>query len=250
MRPNRLREIWAEGRAATNCWLAIPSVLSAEIIAHQGWDSLTIDMQHGQADYAAMVAMAAAISATPSVPLVRVPWNNFGDVGRALDAGIYGIICPNVDTAEQAAQFVSACLYPPCGTRSAGPNRATLYGGSDYMAKANDTILTIVQVESASALASVDKIANVEGLDMLYVGPFDLALSIGRPAGMDSTDPVTLKAIDDILAAAKRAGRKAGIYCTSVDYAKQMIAKGFDLVTVVNDRALIGSGGPMARAFR
>src|SRR5438128_1604300 len=127
MRANRLREIWASGRAATNCWLAIPSIMATEVVAHQGWDSLTIDMQHGQIDYAAMIAMLVAISGTPSVPLLRVPWNNPGDVMRALDAGVYGVICPNVDTVEQCKQFVSAAHYAPMGWRSFGPHRAVIY---------------------------------------------------------------------------------------------------------------------------
>jgi 4-hydroxy-2-oxoheptanedioate aldolase len=139
MRPNRLREAWAAGRAVTNCWLTLPGGLAAEIIAHQGWDSLTIDMQHGQVDYAAMCAMLTAISTTDAVPLVRIPSYDFGDIGRALDAGAYGVICPNVDTREEAERFVSACRYAPQGTRSVGPKRAVLYGGPDYLARANET---------------------------------------------------------------------------------------------------------------
>ncbi len=250
MRPNRLREIWAGGKAATNCWLAIPSIMSAEIIAHQGWDSLTIDMQHGQADYHAMVAMLVAISTTPAVPLVRIPWNNPGDVTRALDAGVYGVICPNVDTVEQCRQFIDAARYAPMGMRSVGPHRAAIYGGSNYLTESNATLLTIVQIESALGLQNVDAIAKVEGLDMLYIGPSDLGLSLGRSPNADPTDPVTVKAMDDILAAAKRAGLKSGIYCASVAYAKQMVAKGFDLVTVTNDQTLLGSGARMAKEFQ
>ena len=94
MRPNRLKDIWKSGRAASNFWLGLPAALGAEIAAHQGWDSLTIDMQHGQIDYAAMCAMLTAISTTDAVPLVRVPWNAPGDIMRAADAGAYGVICP------------------------------------------------------------------------------------------------------------------------------------------------------------
>jgi 4-hydroxy-2-oxoheptanedioate aldolase len=249
MRPNRLREIWASGKQANNAWLAIPSIFSAEMMAQQGWDSLTVDMQHGQADYAALIQMLVAISTGNSTPLVRVPYNNPGDVMRALDAGVYGVICPNVDTVAQCRQFVNAMRYPPLGTRSLGPHRATIYGGADYVTQANETLLAIVQIESKLALENVDAIAAVKGLDMLYVGPSDLAFSIGRPPRIDTDDPVTLKAIDEILAAAKRAGLKSGIYCASVEYSKKMLAKGFDLVTVVNDQALIGSGRAMVKAL-
>jgi 4-hydroxy-2-oxoheptanedioate aldolase len=249
MRANRLREAWAEGRAVTNCWLSLPGALATEILSHQGWDSLTIDLQHGQADYAQMCAMLTAISTTPTVPLVRVPWNNPGDVNRALDAGAYGVICPNIDTAEECERFVSACRYAPLGTRSVGPKRAVLYGGADYLAKANETILTFAQVESAKALANVKAIAAVKALDAIYIGPTDLGLSLGREPKADQTDPVVVQAIDAILAAAKQAGKRAAIYCKSVEYARAMIAKGFDFVTVTSDEALLSAGAAAAAQF-
>lgn len=250
MRANRLRQAWAQGRAVTNCWLTLPGSLATEILSHQGWDSLTIDLQHGQADYAGMCAMLTAISTTDAVPLVRVPWNDPGDIMRALDAGAYGIICPNVDTAEECERFVSACRYAPQGTRSVGPKRAMLYGGADYLSKANETLLTIAQVESARALANVQAIAAVKGLDVIFIGPTDLGLSLGREPKADQTDPVVVKAIDEILAAAKSAGKRAAIYCKSVAYAKAMIAKGFDFVVVTSDEALLSSGAAVAAQFR
>jgi len=250
MRTNRLREIWASGRAATNCWVSIPSAIATEIVAHQGWDSLTVDMQHGMADHITMCAMLTAISTTNAVPLVRVPFNNPGDIYRALDAGAYGIVCPNVDTPEDCERFVAACRYAPAGTRSVGPRRAMFYGGGDYVAKANETILTMAQVESATALANVSKIAAVKELDVLLIGPNDLGLSLGREARTDQTDPVVMKAIDQILGAAKAAQKRAAIYCSSTAYAKEMIAKGFDLVVVTSDEALLASGRALAAQFR
>jgi 4-hydroxy-2-oxoheptanedioate aldolase len=250
MRPNRLREAWAEGRAVTNCWVTLPGSLATEILAHQGWDSLTIDMQHGQADYAAMCAMLTAISTTDTVPLVRIPSYDFGDINRVLDAGAYGVICPNVDTRAEAERFVSACRYAPQGTRSVGPKRAVLYGGADYLAKANEMLLTIAQIESATALANVEAIAHVPGLDVLFIGPTDLGLSLGRAAKADQTDPVVVEAIDRILAVTKAAGRRAAIYCKSVEYSKAMIAKGFDFVVVISDEALLSTGAAVAAQFR
>src|SRR5437870_13390956 len=96
MRANRIRELWASGKPALNCWITLPGSLAAEMLAHQGWDSLTVDLQHGGSDYASMCAMFAAISTTDTVPLMRVAWNAPGDVMRALDAGAYGVICPTV----------------------------------------------------------------------------------------------------------------------------------------------------------
>jgi 4-hydroxy-2-oxoheptanedioate aldolase len=250
MRPNRLREAWAAGRAVTNIWVSLGGILPTEILAHQGWDSLTIDMQHGQADFAGVVQMLTAISTTDAVPLVRVPWNNPGDINRVLDAGAYGVICPNIDTREECERFVSACHYAPLGTRSVGPKRAVLYGGADYLAKANETILTMAQVESAKALANVAAIASVNGLDVVFIGPTDLGLSLGREPRADQTDPVVVKAIGEILAATKTAGKRAAIYCKSVDYAKAMIARGFDFVVVTSDEALLSSGAAAAAQFR
>ena len=242
MRPNRIRQLWDQGKPALNCWITLPGVLAAEMLAHQGWDSLTVDMQHGQSDFGAMCAMFAAISTTDTVPLMRVAWNVPGDVMRALDAGAYGVICPNIDTAEDCARFVGACHYPPAGYRSFGPKRGLLYGGPDYVHHANDTILTIIQIETATGLKNVDDIAKVPGLDMLYVGPSDQGLALGREAKQNQTDPVVMEAVDKILAAAHGAGLKAGMHCTSAEYAAQMIEKGFDFLTVISDETLLARG--------
>jgi 4-hydroxy-2-oxoheptanedioate aldolase len=250
MRANRLREIWAGGKQATNIWLGLPSMLAAESISHQGWDSVTVDMQHGHIDFGSMVAMLTAISTTTAVPLVRVPWNEPGDVMRALDAGAYGVICPNIDTREQCERFVGACRYAPLGYRSVGPRRAVLYGGGDYIAKANETVLAAVQVESALGLKNVAEIAGVKSLDMIYVGPTDLALSLGRDIRAGLADTVLLQAIDQILAAAKAAGVRTGIYCRNAEDAKAMFAKGFDLTTVTSDDALLAAGAGIAAKFR
>jgi 4-hydroxy-2-oxoheptanedioate aldolase len=143
---------------------------------------------------------------------------------------------------------VGALRYAPLGYRSLGPNRARLYG-DDYQVKANETLLAIVQIETAAGLANVEAIAGVKGLDMLYIGPSDLGLSMGREGRMDQTDPIVVAAIDKILATAKKAGLTAGIYCTSADYAKQMFKKGFDLVTCTSDTALLRAGAALRREF-
>jgi 4-hydroxy-2-oxoheptanedioate aldolase len=244
-----LKDIWKGARAASNFWLGLPTGLGAEIAAHQGWDSLTVDMQHGQIDYAAMCAMLTAISTTDAVPLVRVPWNVPGDIMRVADAGAYGVICPNIETAEECERFVGACRYAPLGYRSVGPRRAMLYAGADYMTHANDTVLAIAQIETAKGLANVRTIAAVKGLDMLYVGPSDLGLSLGRSPRADQTDPIVVEAIDAILRCAKEAGLRAGIYCRSVEYARDMALKGFDLVTVTSDEALLSAGAEARARF-
>ena len=134
MRENRLRTLWQQNKHAVNGWLAIPNSFSAEVMAHQGWDTLTIDMQHGVIDYAPMVTMLQAISTTPTVPIVRVPWLEPGIIMKSLDAGAYGIICPMVNTREDAQRWSRTRITRRSGSRSFGPVRATLYGGPDYAA--------------------------------------------------------------------------------------------------------------------
>jgi 4-hydroxy-2-oxoheptanedioate aldolase len=182
------------------------------------------------------------------VPLVRVGWNDPAEVMRAADAGAMGVICPTVNTREECEKFVGALRYAPLGYRSLGPNRARFYG-EKYQAKANETLLAIAQIETAAGLENVEAIAGVEGLDMLYVGPSDLGLSMGRDGVIDQTDPVVVAAIDKVLATAKEAGLKAGIYCIAPAYSKQMLKKGFDLVTCVSDTGLLRAGAALQREF-
>jgi 4-hydroxy-2-oxoheptanedioate aldolase len=236
MRPNKLREIWKVGKKANNCWLSLASPFGAELIAHQGWDSVTIDLQHSPADFKDALAMLTAVSTTGCVPIVRVPENSPGDICRVLDAGAYGVICPTINTAEEAKRFVSAARYHPQGVRSIAPYRAVLYGGADYVARANETVLTLAQIETASGLANVEAIAKTPGLDMLFVGPSDLGLSLETTDGRANLiDDATQAAIDRILHAARAAGKYAGIFGNTAEFAKLMFAKGFDLVTVTTD---------------
>ena len=235
LRENRLRTLWSEGRAAVNGWLAVANGFSAETMAHQGWDTLTIDLQHGVVDYQAMVTMLQAISTTPTVPLVRVPWLEPGILMKTLDAGAYGVICPMIDGVEDARRFASACRYPPLGNRSYGPTRGFLYGGPDYFSGANEEILTLAMIETPQGLRDVYQIAAIEGIDGLFVGPSDLSLALGLEPGVDWRSGSFANAIDHILAAARRHGKMTGIYCTSVPFALDMKQKGFDYLNLAND---------------
>jgi 4-hydroxy-2-oxoheptanedioate aldolase len=242
MRPNRLREIWKSGGAALNGWLAIPNSFSAETMAHQGWDALTIDLQHGVVDYQAMVSMLQAVSTTATVPVVRVPWLEPGILMKTLDAGAYGVICPMVNTREDAQRLVAYTHYAPRGTRSFGPVRALLYGGADYPSAANDTIVTFAMIETAQALDNLDDILSVEGLDAIYIGPSDLSLALGCTPTFDDVDPPVAQAIDHILARAKAHGLVAAIHNGSPEAALARIAKGFQFVTVSSDARLMAAG--------
>ncbi|MFO1224052.1 MAG: aldolase/citrate lyase family protein [Burkholderiaceae bacterium] len=242
MRENRLRTLWQQNKPAVNGWLAIPSSFSAEVMAHQGWDTLTIDMQHGVIDYAQMVTMLQAISTTPTVPIVRVPWLEPGIIMKSLDAGAYGVICPMVNTREDAQRLVSYTHYAPKGSRSFGPVRANLYGGADYPSKANDTIVAFAMIETKQALDNLDSILSVEGLDAIYIGPSDLSLALGCRPVFDDVDPPTAQAIEHIVKRAKAHGVRAGVHNGVPAVARARIALGFDFVTLGSDARLLSAG--------
>jgi 4-hydroxy-2-oxoheptanedioate aldolase len=239
VRENRLRTIWSNGGTVVNGWLQVPSSFSAEVMAHTGLDSLTIDMQHAPVDYESLVPMLQAISTTDTVPVVRVPWNDPGIIMRALDAGCYAVICPMVDTREQAEAFVGACRYPPAGYRSYGPYRAALYGGGDYTEYADETVVTIAMVETREALENLDGIMDVEGLDAVFVGPSDLGQNLGYGPGPVREEPEVVEAIDRVLAAARDRGLAAGIFAGTPEHASRMIEKGFSFVNVSTDVRLM-----------
>ena len=242
MRENRLRTIWKSGGAVVNGWLAIANSFSAETMAHQGWDSLTIDLQHGVVDYQGMVPMLQAISTTSTVPVVRVPWLEPGILMKTLDAGAYGVICPMINSREDAQKLVAYTHYAPRGTRSFGPVRALLYGGADYPTHANDTIVTFAMIETAKALDNLDDILSVEGLDAIYIGPSDLSLALGCTPTFDDLDPQAAQAVEHILARAKAHGIVAGIHNGTAESALKRIAKGFQFVTVSSDARLMAAG--------
>ncbi len=242
MRENRLRTLWQADQPAVNGWLALANSFSAEVMAHQGWDTLTIDLQHGVVDYQAMVGMLQAISTTATVPIVRVPWLEPGILMKTLDAGAYAVICPMVNTREDAQKLVAWTTYAPRGTRSFGPIRATMYGGADYPQEADKTIVRFAMIETAQALDNLDAILSVEGLDAIYIGPSDLSLALGCRPVFDDVDPACAQAIDHILARAQAHGVKAGIHNGRPDVALARIAKGFRFVTVSSDARLLAAG--------
>ena len=242
MRPSRIRQVWEQDRVVLNGWLAIPSSFSAEIMAKQGWDSLTIDMQHGLIDYQAAVEMLTGISTTEVAPLVRVPWLDSGIIMKMLDAGSYGILCPMINNRRDAEELVSACRYPPRGHRSYGPIRALPYAGADYLEHADETIVVLALVETKEALNNLDDIMTVEGLDGVYVGPSDLSLSLGLQPKIEPDEPKLLEAFDTILATSVRHGIQVGIHTATASYAKRMVGKGFQFVTVSSDARLVMTG--------
>jgi len=243
MRPNKVREIWRAGGHVLNGWCGIPNGFSAEIMAHMGWDSLVVDMQHGVIDYQVMVSMLQGISTTDVTPMVRVPWNDPPAIMKALDAGAYGVICPMINSRAQCEAFVGACRYAPRGYRSSGPIRATLYGGPDYHEKADDTIVALAMIETREALDNLDAILSTPGLDGIYVGPSDLSISLGHAPGLDKSDEFMISALTRIIDGCKRHGVQPGLHTGSTAYAKRMLGMGFKFVTVMGDARLLTMAG-------
>ena len=247
MRKNKLKKMILEGKPIINGWLQIPSSFSTEVMAYQGWDSLTIDMQHGVVDYPNAVQMLQSISTTEVTPLARVNWNEPGQIMKILDAGCYGVICPMVSNRLEAERFVGACMYPPKGYRSYGPVRGLIYGGGDYGDYANDEILKIAMIETKEALDKLDEIMTTPGLDGIYIGPADLSLAIGEKPAFDNPEGTpTYKQIVNILNHAKKNKVFAGLHNASPEYAKKMIDLGFSLVTVGSDQRYMSGGAKSA----
>ena len=247
MRKNKLKEIFKLGKAAVNGWLQIPNSFTAELMANQNWDSLTLDLQHGVIDYPNAVGMLQAISTTNVVPLARVNWNEPGQIMKILDAGSYGIICPMVSNKKEAENFVKACMYPPEGYRSYGPIRGLVYGGSDYADKANDEILKFAMIETKESLDNLNEIMQTPGLDGIYIGPADLSLALGKKPSFDKPkgDPV-YETIMKILDHAKKNKIIAGIQNGEPEYAQKMIDEGFQLVTIGSDQRYMTAASKIA----
>ena len=241
MRENKVQSLWKRGEAVLNGWLTLPSSWTAEVMANQGWDSLTIDMQHGLMDYQTAFGMLQAISTTSTTPLVRVNWNEPGSIMKVLDAGAYGVICPMINSRAECEAFVGACRYHPRGYRSAGPTRATVYAGRDYETYANQTVITLAMIETRQAMDNLDEIMSVPGLDGVYVGPNDLSLSMDLPERANLTEAHMVPLLEKIVAATKRHGIQAGIHTRSAVDGRLMIEKGFTFVTVNSDTALLTS---------
>lgn len=232
---NPAKQHLREGKTIINGWLHIPSPLTAEAMAHAGFDTLTLDLQHGPYSFEAVLPMLQAMNGTPIAPLARVPWNEPGMIMKLLDAGCYGLICPMINTPEQCDAFVKACRYPPLGYRSFGPTRVRLHAGNDYAKVANSEILTLAMIETAEALENLEAIMSVPGLDGVYVGPADLSQSLGGAPGADWQDGPVLKALETVLELARKHDIVAGVHTMSVGYARRMSEWGYRFVTVQSD---------------
>jgi 4-hydroxy-2-oxoheptanedioate aldolase len=243
VRKNKIKELWAAKKCVTLGWLSVASSFTAEVMARQGgFDALCIDLQHGTNEWNDVLPMLQAISQTDVVPVVRVAWNDPPSIMRALDLGAYGVIVPLINNAKEAAAAVAACRFPPVGYRSNGPIRAAQYGGSDYVANANDEIVVMAMIETKEGIANLDAICATPGLDAVYIGPADLSFALGLPPRADNPDPRHMATCDKILAAAHKAGIKCVMHCATGAFAAGAVKRGFDMVMVTSDISCMVAG--------
>ena len=235
MKKNAILEIWKKNKACINGWLSIPNSFTAEAMSKMGWDTITIDLQHGQNDYSTSISMLQSISNSDIVPFARVPWNEPGIIMKMLDLGVMGIIAPMINTKKECEDFVSYCNYPPNGQRSFGPMRAQLIYGRDYYEYANREIVSLAMIETKEAVENIDGILSVPNLTGVYIGPGDMCSSYGLKPSFDVKDDPVYGNIKMIAKKAKEKGKIAGIHNGTTSYAKEMIDIGYQFVTVSSD---------------
>jgi 4-hydroxy-2-oxoheptanedioate aldolase len=234
------------GEIVFSGWSSLPAPTLVEVLARDGFSAVAIDMQHGMWDFAAAVTGIGAIHGAGSAPIVRIPYHDWAMVSRALDMGAEGVVAPLINTVTDAKKFVAVAKFPPVGERSWGPNRAIMLGGfadvNSYLRDANDMTVTIAMIETREALANVDAIAAVKGIDVLFVGPSDLSITTTDGAVLDPHSKDVEAALDKIVAAAKKAGKVAGLYCATGERAAAMARRGFGYLAVGNDLGFFREG--------
>lgn len=237
---NQLKDIWADGKVAHGGWLSIGHTMTAEVMGSIGFDYLCVDMQHGTADFNQAFSILQTLRSSSCTPIARVPWNEPGIIGRVLDAGAVGIIVPMVNSVEEAAAAVAACRYPPDGARSWGPIRAQRIHDGYSPASANAGVACIPMIETAQAVAALDEILQVPGIDAVYVGPADLSISYGQAPASDNDGPFA-EALGRIVAACEANNVVPGIH-TSPQYAQKRREQGFRMITVASDLLGLAAG--------
>jgi 4-hydroxy-2-oxoheptanedioate aldolase len=224
-----------------NAWLTLGQPYVIEVTAEAGWQAVSIDMQHGLGDQPELLACLAAAKAAAVPALVRTAVLDAGLMARALDAGAQGVIAPMIETAEQAALVVEAVKYPPLGNRSYGPYRARMMVEGDYFANANGWSIAGAQIESRRAIDNIDGILATPGLDLVYVGPNDLAISMSNGRERNLRAPEVLEAIDLVRRKAEARGIITAIFANEADYAKMLIEAGWQAISIGTDGGWLSS---------
>lgn len=233
------------GETVYSAWMTVPSSLHAEALAEDGWDAIVIDMQHGFSAYDDMLASVAAINKAGCAPIVRVPIRDDGLLGRVADTGAEGVICPMINSGQEASWFARSIKYPPEGQRSWAPKRALSLFGMDnakYLAQANDITVTMAMVETAVAIKSIDSICSTPGIDMIFAGPNDLCVNLTEGKHVDPMRNEVVRALELIVRKCEAHGKIAGAYANNTDIARTYREMGFQFINVGNDQAYMQAG--------
>lgn len=248
---NHLHKTLHSNSLALGAWQMLPGSNLSRILARTNPTWICVDTEHGNISDTAMHESVAAIASCGVSPIVRTVSNEGWMIKRALDAGAHGIVIPQLNNAEEAAGVVRAAKFPPQGVRGFGspfamerfvPKNGDPISASEYLQQANEALVTIIQIETQQALDNVDAIAAVPGVDVLFVGPYDLGNSIGYPILADGMHEELKAAIEKIHIAAKKAGKHSGIYCTDGDQARVYADRGFTMISAMTDSLALGQG--------
>jgi 4-hydroxy-2-oxoheptanedioate aldolase len=234
-----VRDRLRRGPTLLGTFSVIPSVEVVELIGLAGFDAVVLDMEHGGYELDNLGAVILAARARNIEPLVRVRWNEPALIGAVLDAGAAGVIVPHVQSADDAAAVVAAGRFPPAGARGAHPwVRAADYdAGSEWFARANDSVALVVMVEGVEGLAAVDDILATPGLDAVFIGPVDLASSLGLGTQLDH--PRVLEAVQDVVERAAAAGVAAACFSATAEGARRWLDLGVRMVMVGVDTQIL-----------
>ncbi|HCR18843.1 MAG TPA: 2-dehydro-3-deoxyglucarate aldolase [Candidatus Latescibacteria bacterium] len=224
-------------------FLNLGSSLTVEMAGQSGFDWVLIDIEHGSGDHESLVHQLQSISSTPAVPIVRIANNDPPRFKRVLDMGASGVMVPYVSTVEEAELAVASMRYPPRGIRGVAKlNRGSAFGNEfdEYYDKGHELLTTVVQIETAEAVDNIDKIAAVDGVDVLFIGPLDLSVNLGIPQQFDH--PTFLEAKRKVSEAAGNAGKSAGILLLNPDQLQATVKAGFTFIALGSDGGLIAAG--------
>ena len=238
MSANPVLDKLKRGEVSLGSWLNLASPTAAELMARAGYEWLVVDAEHTAWDLDATAHAFRAIQAGGAVPLARTWSHDPTAIGRLLDAGAMGIVVPHVSTPEQAEAIASAMRYPPAGTRSAGSGRGQ-FVIDDYRNQINDAVMVIPQIEDMEGVNNIEAIMSVEGVDVAYLGPNDLGISMGLSPDQHWKDPAHLEALEAVLEGARKCGKPAGLPVMDVDWGRRVIEQGFLMIDLSNDLRML-----------
>jgi 4-hydroxy-2-oxoheptanedioate aldolase len=243
---NPVTETLRKGRVSVGSWLSLCSPVAAENMAHIGWDWLVVDAEHSPVGFETMVNCFRAIQLGGAVPMARVPWNDTVWIQRTLDAGAMGLVVPMVNSAADAKAVVANMKYAVAGQRSYGGSRLDAYIDGDYRKWADAQLSIIVMIETITAVEQAEAILAVDGVSGCFIGPNDLALSMGLD--LQDIGPGTSHeaAVQRVLAAARRTGKAAGMHCFGPQQVNQRITEGFQFLALASDIAFLGMAAQQA----